>query len=166
MFRSLCVAFMAVCAVCIGVGVAAAGTLQVGDKVKLETGFGEAYVGNLEQVSYAYKYYNAYLALDESTLGTGDVVESVTEDGVVTGVFTGTARDGIVSAPVFEAVAATPIVDGVRETTSIFDVTVSAVSPSGKSINVQKVLPEPLSIEPEPEEPTISWLFRWTTVTD
>jgi len=84
-----------------------AGTLTVGDKVKLETGFGEAYAGNLESVSWSYRIYNQYLELDRDSLGAGDDVVEVIEGDVVSGVFTGTARDGVVSAPVFEAVGAT-----------------------------------------------------------
>jgi len=143
-----------------------AGTLTVGDKVKLETGFGEAYAGNLESVSWSYRIYNQYLELDRDSLGAGDDVVEVIEGDVVSGVFTGTARDGVVSAPVFEAVGATPIVDGVRETTNISEVTVTATSPTGKAINVQKILPEPLAIEPAPEEPTLVWIFRWAPVAD
>lgn len=164
--------FMCLLSFCVGTALADV-TLQEGQKFKLETGFGEAYSGNLKQVVYKYTIPAEYLRLDPTSLATAEDVYETVDGNIVTGVFTATVREGIVAAPVFEAIAATPLVDtnedGVadtRSTVEFTDVSVVATSTKDKSISVAPVLPEKISIEPEPEEPALHWYFRVSPIVD
>lgn len=144
-----------------------AGTLTVGEKVKLETGFGQAYTDDLASVTYSYTYDPAYLALDASSLAAAAEAYETHDGGLITGYYAGTARDGIVAAPVFEAIAATPEMDGVQAGTNITVNSVTAVNSKGKAIAINVETPsEPLVIVPEPEQPAVVWLFRWAPIAD
>lgn len=143
---------------------AGATTLTVGDKVKLETGFGAPYTDDLASVTYSYSYDPAYLTLDPASLATAQDIYEVVDGGNIVGVFKGTAKDGVVSAPVFEAIAPTPSVDGAATPTNITVNSVTAVNSKGKAISVQIEQPEPLTIVPQPEQTPVVWRFRFVPV--
>lgn len=140
---------------------AVAETFQVGDVLKLETGFGAPYSGNLRSVAWSYKIYSQYVELDPASLSDAACVTETEADGVIAGVYSCDAREGVVSAPAFRLVGATPLVDGARELTNIFDVTVTAESGEGEAIDVALTMPEAFGVAPKPAQPPVEWLFRW-----
>lgn len=143
---------------------ALAGTLIVGDSVKLETGFSAPFAEDLGSVTWEYEYDPTYLQLSPDSLAAAADVYENADGAVIKGKYSGLARDGIVAAPVFVAIAATPTVDGVKASTNITIKSVSAVDNAGVPYNVIIDAPEPLAINEAPPRPTVGWLFRWTPV--
>lgn len=139
-----------------------AGTMTVGQKIPLEIGFGAPFGSDLASVTYVFTWPSGFLELQPDSLAAATEIYETESAGVITGVFSGSARDGKVSAPMFKAIAPTLVDDNGNDVPINIDVqSVTAVDSKGKAYNVTVEMPEALVIKPEQERPVVVWRFHF-----